>query len=208
LYFLILLSLLSFGIEKAYAYDLKKVDKQYLFLDNDDIVRGFVWGLPSSIILQNEKGTYVQPEGEDTSEESVFFVDRILGVRSAIGYEFDESGLSRVRIFNEKFYKNPQDRINDLLTMQTYLTDRYGPPTEENFTWRNPREKNYPDNWGAAVYRGDLRIDILWENEESFTRLSLGNREIYKPEISLVFERPYRKASKETLILENKLKLP
>ena len=46
-------------------------------------LRGFVWGLPRVVILENEKATFV---GED--DRRLFYLDHILGMRSLIGYDF------------------------------------------------------------------------------------------------------------------------
>lgn len=173
---------LIFSVSSVHAISLNEEGDNYLFQGSEDVVRGFLWGLPQIAILDNEKGTLISDEGD-----LIFYLDNVLGARSVIGYEFNDDKLWRVKIFNERKYSVPQDRIEALLSYQKILEARYGEPLDEQFMWRSEYEKNHPDNWGWAVYRGNLAIKILWQTEDSIVTLSLKTPKQYKPEMVIAF---------------------
>ena len=172
----------------SYAYVFEDNEKEYLFSSEDDVVRGFIWGLPPEIITEGEKGTFIGNEIESKGEQVTFFIDKIFNVRSTIGYEFKNDKLWRVKVFNEKKYHDPQDRIEDLLKIQNYFTERYGDPIQENFFWKNNEQRNTVDNWGWALYRGNLAIEMLWQTVDSNIRISLKSPEPLDPEFIIIFE--------------------
>lgn len=187
---LVLFGAFIFFAPLSYAYNIEDNEGEYMFIGNDDVVRGFIWGLtPELIRAPAEKGTFIGKEVTEGDTEVAFFIDKIWGIRHTIGYEFDENRkLWRVRLFNEKEYHYPQGRMEDLLTLQNYFTERYGPPVEENFFWKNNEQFNKVENWGWALYRGNLRVDMLWQSEESNIRISLKSPEPLNPEFTIVFE--------------------
>lgn len=194
----------TIGPTKSFAYDLNADRDEYLFQSEDDVTRGFVWGLSPEIIKSYEKGTFI---GE-TDEGDLFFLDKIFGIRSTIGYLFKDKKLSKITVFNEKFYTQPQDRINDLLTLQTILTERYGQPVREDFIWKNEKEKNFPNNWGWAVYTSDLAIRIIWQTKDTNIYLDLITREQFEPKFSVTFERANNSLNQAPSIQNNNLSLP
>ena len=88
-------------------------------------------GCLKKFIKENERGTFIEnPEDEEDDEagNTLFFLDKIRGLRSTIGYEFEDNKLWRVRIFIEKKYFYQQERLDDLLTIQADLNARFGKP--------------------------------------------------------------------------------
>lgn len=159
------------------AADQALLDREFL-----GVLRGFVWGLPPTIILENEKGTFI---GEENG--ALFYLDYIRGLKSTIGYEFHDNKLWRARIFIEKDYTDMQDRIRDLLVIQEDLTRRYGKPVREDFKWIKDTDKNFPDSWGWAVYRSELFITIVWQNAETEVTAYLGAKNKYDPELTVAY---------------------
>ena len=147
-------------------------------------VRGFVWGLPSAVVKEQEPGTLI----EQAEDGALFFVDHIDGVKSSLTYEFENDRLYRTRIFSERIYTRPQDRINDLATIKRYLDARFGEPIKEDFEWLSERDKKFPDQWGWTVYRGELNITITWQDEETFVTAFLGSKKPYDPVLFFVYE--------------------
>lgn len=141
-------------------------------------VRGFIWGLPPEVILENETGTYI--DGQDQAN-TLLFVDVIRGMRSTIAYEFANNKLWRASIFVEKEYNQQQDRVNDLMKIQQDLTARFGKPVSEDLQWLDPREKNYPYSWGWAIMRGELIMTSVWQNDETEVVTYAGAKERLKP---------------------------
>ncbi|MEM7618307.1 MAG: hypothetical protein AAF244_02870, partial [Pseudomonadota bacterium] len=72
--------------------------------------------------------------------------------------------------------------------LQNYFTERYGPPVEENFFWKNNEQFNKVENWGWALYRGNLRVEMLWQSKDSNIRILLRSPEPLDPEFTIIFE--------------------
>lgn len=155
----------------------------------DGAIRGFVWGLPPTVILENEKGTFA---GEEDGR--LFYIDNIVigekpdksdlkKVRATIGYDFVDDALWRARVFIEKKYLDPQERVRDLLEIRTQLMRKYGDPVDEYMIWHDKKEQNWPDAWGWAVLRGELMMTITFRNEETEVVAFLGAREKLNPNV-------------------------
>ena len=72
------------------------------------VLRGFIWGLPRTVILENEKAAFV---GEQ--DGALLYVDYIRGLKCSIIYDFDHDKLRRIRIVVEKRYIDPNETIED-----------------------------------------------------------------------------------------------
>lgn len=155
----------------------KSEDKSFL-----GVFRGFVWGLPPTIILEHEQGTFM---GEE--EGRLFYLDYIRGIKSTIGYEFLDNKLWRARIFIEKIYTNVQHRLDDLMTIRADLTKRYGAPVKEEFKWVKDTDKNFPESWGWAIYRSELFITIIWQDAETEVVAYLGAEKQYDPQMVITY---------------------
>jgi len=167
-------------------------------LGNIDIIRGLVWGISKENVKNYEK---IIPVGED--EKSLFYVDDVFTFKSAIGYEFHNDKLWRAQIINEKYYFDPLERIPDIVTIQTLLEEKFGEPTSENFIWLNDTEKDFPQFWGWAIYRGELKISVIWEFEDTQIKLNVDTPLKYKPKISVDYiSKKYRPVVKKRNILE------
>lgn len=144
----------------------------------DGALRGFVWGLPPTVILENEKATFV---GEDDGR--LFYLDYIQDMRSTIGYDFIDDALWRARIFIEQKYYDPQERIRDLMKIRKDLVKRFGEPVDEAMVWYNNKEKNWPESWGWAVLRGEMMITIIFRDKETEVVAFLGTRQRLNPNL-------------------------
>jgi hypothetical protein len=174
-------------------------------------VRGFIWGLPKEVIKENERGTFVESSDDqqtDRAGDTLFFIDKIRGLYSSIGYEFQNNKLWRVRIFIEKKYFEPSDRLDDLLTIQADLNARFGIPVAQEMKWVDKREMNYPDSWGWAIFRSELFMTSIWRDEYTEVTAYLGAKEKYKPILSVTYEDLPTKLKQEQLKQDNLLKAP
>ena len=216
-------------VSLSYAQETPPERYSKLFISDDTLVRGFIWGLPPEAILENEKGQLLEalentlplietssplsssltaPPRSEEADSFIVFLDNIdmaprdevpLYIRSLIAYQFVEDSLQEVRITQEEDYFNPQDQIDDLLTIEASLVDKFGAPTHREFIWRDDREKNYPARWGWAVFRGNLDIQSVWETPHSLIILKLNGRNSYNPELALIFRKAEIFEGKETI---------
>ncbi len=171
-------------------------------------LRGFIWGLPPTVILENEKATFV---GEEDGR--LFYLDYIQNMRSTIGYDFMDNKLWRARIFIEKKYYNTQERIRDLMKIRKDLVKRFGDPVDEAMVWYNNKEKNWPESWGWAVLRGEMMMTIVFRDEETEVVVFLGAREKLNPNLDdPEFNVTYTSLDYKNRLVEdankNSLKLP
>lgn len=145
-------------------------------------LRGFVWGLPPTTILENEKATFVGEEDIGEGDVRLFYLDYLKGMRSTIGYDFQNDRLTQARIFIEKKYFNPQERIEDLMIIRRDLVKRFGEPVDETMAWHDNKERNWPKSWGWAVLRGELMIRIVFRDGETEVVASLGTKRRLNPD--------------------------
>ena len=203
---LVFISTPSIGV---YAQETqKKLSQEY---QKEMSVRGFIWGLSKDIIKENERGTFIEnPEDAENDEagNTLFFLDKIRGLRSTIGYEFEDNKLWRVRIFIEKKYFYQQERLDDLLTIQADLNARFGKPVVEEMKWLNKRELNYPASWGWAIFRGEMIMTSVWRNKDTEVTTYLGAKEKYSPILSVTYEHLPTKLKQEQAKQDNLLKVP
>lgn len=160
-----------------------KQKEVFLNKNLDGVLRGFVWGLPPTVILENERGTFAGQEDIGEGDVRLFYLDYIKGMRSTIGYDFKNDQLWRARIFIEKKYSNPQERLEDLMTIRKDLVKRFGQPVDETMTWYDNKERNWPDSWGWAVLRGELMMRIVFRNKETEVVAFLGAKQKLNPRI-------------------------
>lgn len=146
------------------------------------VLRGFIWGLPPTVILENEKGTFMAEQNG-----ALFYLDYIRGLKSTIAYDFLQDKLYRAQIFIEQKYVDPQDRLEDLLVIQQDLTKRYGEPVSQEFRWEKETEKEWPQAWGWAVLRGELFITMIWQDAETQVTAYLGAKERLKPLFTVTY---------------------
>jgi hypothetical protein len=210
--FFILLALFLFDAAPLSAQEQSPPDisemseeerQKLLEKDLSGALRGFVWGLSPTVILEHEPAYFL---GEENG--TLFYQDFYKDMKVTIAYEFLDNKLWRSKTFVEKKYVRMPDMIDDLLYLQEALTKRLGKPASEDFTWRKNTEKNWPDKWGWAVYRGELFITIKWLTEESEITLYLGSKEPYEPEMTITYvSRKIKEAARKALE-DNLLKAP
>jgi len=189
--------------KKLTKEDLTPEDLALLEQDLSGVLRGFVWGLPPTVILENERGTFM---GEE--EGALLYLDYISGIKSTIAYEFNDNKFWKARVFVEKKYRDPQDQIRDLMLIAQDLTNRFGEPIQQEFNWRDETEKNFPDNWGWALYRSELFIRMAWQNDETIVMATAGAERQYDPELIVTYIDRATNERQQRELDENPLQLP
>lgn len=138
-----------------------------------DPMRGFIWGLPRYIVMENEKAELA---GED-AESLLYKVALAIGpdkkvYDTLVEYRFDGKGLSRVTYSMRTNLGNAWEAVSDVMVWQGWLDDILDQTTKPQFSFQNPRNYHDPLRWGGAVYRGQGHIRIDWHAEETSARLN------------------------------------
>lgn len=179
--FILLLSLLSMHSLPSHA-DITGQEKSLLNKDLSGIARGFIWGIPKLVVLEEERTTFM---GEENG--SLIYLDKIHGIRCTIIYDFYNDQLWRIRIFNEKDYIDMYERITDLATFQNAISRKFGTPIKEELIWKQKDDQDFPNSWGWTVYRGELLFDTQWRQGDTEVTAFLGAKKKYFPEMVFTY---------------------
>ena len=163
-------------------------DRALLKKDLSGVVRGFIWGVPSVVVLETERAQFMDKFDGGLMYLGQFRMGDAVDFRSTISYEFYRDKLWRVHVINERHYPDPQDLIILLGELQSELEKKFGAPVQEDFRWRNEKNKNWPEYWGWSVYEGDLFITIKWVTSDTVITLKLGAQEELTPRLDVVYE--------------------
>lgn len=167
--------------------------------DYTGVVRGVIWDIRPVDIEEHEAAPLITRE-----DQALFYRDDVYDRESTIGYQFKNNKLHRIRIDIYEHYTDVQDWIALFMDMQRDLSKKWGTPLSEDFIWYNDYEKNFPDHWGAAVFKGDLEIVSAWADQETLVTATLKASEKYHPAISIVYEkRLLKKPAEESMESQN-----
>lgn len=182
-FFVIIFALLIFPLCASAQEDRTVVPKIDELSETPNTVRGFVWGVTVDDIKEYEKGKFLGEDGELIYYEGEMFSETV-----ALTYEIIDEELNAMQAVIRKFFSRPQDRIDMMLSIKEQISEEYGEPIEENFIWSDNREKYYPQFWGWAVYRGELSIETIWQDDNTVVTAKLWSPKQYHPQISVTYE--------------------
>lgn len=130
--------------------------------------RGFIWGAGKEDVRRFERAAFYKEEGE-----SLFFVEKADGdLRRVIQYDFEDGKLARAQSHYPEYHETSPDPVLDKIAEETAaLKDIYGAPDREELIWNDETYEYYPQFWGRALRRGDLRIVSAWETINTVIRL-------------------------------------
>lgn len=111
---------------------------------------------------------------EAEREDRLGYLDDMVGKKVTIVYVFTENKLSRGSYVFDLQHTNQNLFINDYEEIKHLLSEKYGPPNEDDSLWANNLYKDDPQHWGLAVSMGHLRYRSSWETETTRIFLSLG----------------------------------
>lgn len=121
------------------------------------VYRNFIWGVTKEDVRQFETAVFYKEEGD-----SLYFLLKPDRFRRMIRYDFKDNKLVGIRFevveYREAISGNVVNMFYDL---EKELTALYGEGKSEA-VWRSKRYEKYPEYWGRALYRGDLRLKTTW----------------------------------------------
>lgn len=146
-------------------------------------VRGFVWGVTPEDVKHFERVVLF-----DEIENTLFFIDKVNGIKTLISYEFVDNKLWRVGMEMQKDdYPIPQDIIKDFVRFQVGLNKRYGEMTRTKLDWSHDFYKDKPNRWGLAVYNGHLKMRMDWQSSKTDVMMTLSAKD-YDYDFKMTFE--------------------
>lgn len=133
---------------------------------DDTIFRNFVWGAAKADVRKFETAKFYKEEGD-----SFFFVEQPDEFRRVIQYDFKAGKLWGAKYeYQEMEFPNSQTAIDKCVDEELILEKLYGPMKEEKFIWKDKTYRNYPQFWARAFGSGDLRMEAVWQvNDTNIT---------------------------------------
>lgn len=153
-----------------------------------DPMRGLIWGLPEQAVRNYEAAEFIGAEsGYLAYSDLIRPVPDKRSFQVTVEYQFDKTGLSRIRYDIAVDRADPQKALDDVMTWQFWFDDVFAQISEPQFSFRNPNIRADPARWGWAIYRGDAHMRIGWRNEKIRATLTLSGRN-YMPSLIVVLE--------------------
>jgi hypothetical protein len=131
----------------------------------DGIFRNFVWGVSKQDVRKFENARFYKEE-----DNSLYFLEQPSkrDFRRIIRYDFRDGKLWRASYEFQELDTPNADTIMEIQEdVKRALAAQYGEPDEENFIWRDPYYRRYPQFWGRALLGQQLRLETLWEKGET-----------------------------------------
>ncbi len=157
--------------------------------------RGFVWGLDRNSVREFETAEFLGP-----IEDVLVYRGKDFGFKSYIQYYFYGEKLGRAIVLYNDNNSNPQDYLNDYISVQNKISRLYGPPTSDNVIWNDDNYRDDPERWGQAMLMGIVEFVSVWSTPTSVIQLELKGRDM-KPNFRAVY------ISKTVLAEENEVPL-
>lgn len=143
--------------------------------DNVDI-RNFIWGIKPSDVRAFEQATFFDEVDQENGHSTFFYLDHVMAQRTLLAYRFYKDRLWQVRFDFQKKYFKSQEPIDDFMKTQAILDRKFGASKLE-MEWLNNLYKPYPNEWGTAVRRGDLKITARWDRGDTEAVMTLAARD-------------------------------
>ncbi len=146
--------------------------------------RGFVWGVSKAEVRKYEKAAFYQEKGD-----RLYFLEHPSkkDVMRKIRYDFTGDILTSARYeFEDLHFTSPNQAVDFYDDVRRHISKIKGPFEKEEFIWRDPTYKRYPQFWPRAVRMGDLVMKTFWSGANA-TDMSLTLR-YERPYFALVFE--------------------
>ena len=105
-------------------------------------------------------------DSPDGTQTAIFYEGQIENLPAIILFAFSKNELIWGKhVFTEQHPKRDQYH-SDYITINSALRDKFGiVPVEYMFS--TDKYKESPEQWGEAIYQGDLLVQTTWENKRS-----------------------------------------
>lgn len=131
--------------------------------------RNAKWGMSIDEVKATEDLTI-------TSEDSsglVYNSTNISGLSAIPMFAFENGSLYRGVYKFDVYHTDMNQYIEDYNNIHDALIEKYGTPDDDQTIWENDLYKNDKDDWGLAVYLGDLSFASRWNTDTTEIMLFL-----------------------------------
>jgi len=130
--------------------------------------RDTTWGMTKEQVKKAETASLYQDDpGKGRMSMLMYNPVKIMGSNYAISYLFCDKKLVVARYINMESYYNKNNYVNDYLSVNTTLKEKYGEPSKEIMKWYNNLYKGDVQYYGMAISLGHLRMNNWWYTDTS-----------------------------------------
>ena len=125
------------------------------------------WGDSIEEVKNSENAPeWFQSDSPDGTQSAIYYDGQRDSLPAIIFFAFSHNELIWGKhVFTEEQALH-QQYYSDYITINSSLKDRYGIGTVD-YMFSSDKFRDSPDQWGEAIYLGDLLIQTKWENKSS-----------------------------------------
>ena len=156
------------------------------------------WGMsPEEVKAAETRARPAGCQGGDNPSIAVLcYIAPLNGIDYDLFYTFMDGKLARAVYYSRQEYQNKNNYVNDYETLKGELTQRYGPPKNDETTWSGTLYQDSPEHLGLAYSSGDVLSYASWETERSYFSVEISG-ENYKVDLAIYY---YAKAAYHELM--------
>ncbi|RRB00710.1 hypothetical protein [Larkinella rosea] len=138
--------------------------------END--LRSLRWGMPSKEVQAAE-----QSAPHRITDTTLLYRQRwFYSFPASVKFAFVNDQLAgALYIFTDRHIR-AQQHMDDYQTLVRILSDRYGAPSGDYWSWNYPLYKDRPDHYGDAVLLSHLTRSSVWETPRTVITLEMSGK--------------------------------
>ncbi len=154
--------------------------------------RSSKWGDTIEQVKKAEREQkWYQSGSPDGSQTAMYYEGQVDGLNAIIFFAFNHNGLLWGKHVFMENHSIHDDYYTDYVLVNKTLYKELG-PTDTEYQFTDESTRNHPDQWGKAIYQGELLIQTKWDNERSVVMHAIFGKD---KEITHVVE--YQKAQSD-----------
>ncbi|MFC5409046.1 hypothetical protein ACFPMF_07005 [Larkinella bovis] len=138
--------------------------------END--LRSLRWGMSRKEVQATEQSSPYQ-----TTDSTLLYRQRwFYNFPASVKFAFVKDQLAgALYIFTDRHIR-AQQHWDDYQSLVKLLSERYGPPSGDYWTWNVPLYKERPDHYGDAVLLSHLSRSSVWETARTVITLEMSGK--------------------------------
>jgi len=131
-------------------------------------LRSVSWGMDKNDVKAAEDLKVLHED-----DASLAYATTLAGLDVILTYGFGLSGLWRASYTATEERVDRNDHLADYAMLKGLLSEKYGPPLQDDSFWVGDLYRNDPTRWGLAVSVGALAYLASWQTEATTIQLDL-----------------------------------